>query len=113
MAAFSQLDWTRFDVWAAVAMEGVTVVDQPHREACRSWLRENDYSLNAIDFGAGIGMAMVELGRLFRWQEQFGYELTSDSRNLDALRDGFDLDLPPGAGHAFELLNADVAYVED
>ncbi len=113
MAAFSQLDWTRFDVWAAVAMDGVVVVDKAHRKSCKEWLRRHDYSTDSVDFESGVGPAVVEVGRLFRWQEQFGYELTSDSRNLDALRDGFEFDLKPGTGQVFELLNADVAYVED
>jgi len=113
MAAFDQLDWTRFDVWAAVAMEGVAVVEIAQRQACHAWLRQYNYTINSIDFAEGIGPAVVALGEQFRWEEQFGYELAADSRNLDALRDGFEFDLKPGQGHVFELLNADVAHRED
>ena len=113
MAAFDQLDWTRFDVWAAVATEGVAVVETAHRDACRAWLREHGYALTSIDFAEGVGPAVVALGELFRWEEQFGYRLAADSRNLDALRDGFEFNLAPGQGHVLELLNAEVAHRED
>ena len=93
MAAFDELDWTRFDVWAAVALEGVVVVENSHRDACRRWLLQNDYTLSSIDFARGIGPAIVSLDELFRWEEQFGYRLTPEKRNLDALRDGFEFDL--------------------
>jgi hypothetical protein len=113
MAAFAELDWTRFDVWAAVAMEGVAVVNSAHREACLAWLQQHGYAVTSIDFALGVGPAVVALGEKLCWEEQFGYRLTTDSRNLDALRDGFDFDLKPGEGHALELLNGDVAHRED
>jgi hypothetical protein len=113
MAAFDELDWTRFDVWAAVALHGVVVVKPDHRDACHTWLRQHDYALTSIDFAQGIGPAVVALGEQFRWEEQFGYRLTAEKRNLDALRDGFEFDLQPGQGHVLELLNADAAHRED
>jgi hypothetical protein len=113
MSAFDELDWTSFDVWAAVALEGVVVVETADRASCHSWLREHDYALTTIDFAQGISPAIVALGELFRWEEQFGYRLTPEKRNLDALRDGFEFDLKPGQGHVLELLGADVAYRED
>ena len=113
MAAFAELDWTRFDVWAAVAMEGVAVVEPAHREACLDWLRQHDYAVTSIDFTLGVSPAVVALGEKFRWEEQFGYRLAPESRNLNALRDGFELDLKAGQGHVLELLNAEVAHCED
>jgi hypothetical protein len=113
MAAFVELDWTRFDVWATVAMEGVAVVEVARREACLAWLRQHDYAVCSIDFAQGVGPAVVALGEKLRWEEQFGYTLAPDSRNLDALRDGFEFDLKPGQGHVLELLNAEVALRED
>jgi hypothetical protein len=113
MAAFSELDWSRFDVWAVVAMEGIAVVEAAHREGCLAWLRRHDYTINSIDFGKGIGPAVVALGELFHWQEQFGYSLAAHNRKLDALRDGFEFGMKPGQGHVLELLDADVAYRED
>jgi hypothetical protein len=44
---------------------------------------------------------------------QFGYKLKPESRNLNALRDGFDFDLKPGQGHVLEVLNVEVAHRED
>lgn len=113
MAAFDELDWTRFDVWAAVAMEGVAVVNTAHRDACHAWLRQHGYALTSIDFVEGVGPAVVAIGEQFRWEEQFGYKLAAEKCNLDALRDGFEFDLKPGQGHVLELLNAEVAHHED
>ena len=113
MAAFVELDWTRFDVWAVVAMGGVAVVKSEHREACLAWLRQHDYAVTSVDFGLGVSLAVGTLGEKFRWEEQFGYRLMPESRNLDALRDGFDFNLKPGEGHVLELLNAEVAHRED
>ena len=113
MAAFDQLDWTRFDVWAAVAMEGVAVVEIARRDACHAWLGEHGYTVTSVDFAQGVGPAVMALGEKFRWEEQFGYRLTAERRNLDALRDGFEFDLKPGQGHVLELLNSDVAHKED
>jgi hypothetical protein len=113
MAAFSKLDWQRFDVWAIVAMGGISVVDLKHQQSCHAWLQRNDYTVNSIDFGKGIGPAVSAFSTLFHWQEQFGYELDSGSRNLDALRDGFHFSIKPGQGHMLELVNAEVAYQED
>lgn len=113
MAAFAELDWTRFDVWATVALEGVAVVEPAHHLACLAWLRQHNYAVTSIDFAMGIGPAVAALGETLRWGEQFGYRLAPDSRNLDALRDGFEFDLKPGTGHVLELLNAEVAQHED
>jgi hypothetical protein len=113
MPAFAELDWTRFDVWAAVTMEGVAVVEAPRREACLTWLRQHDYAVSSLDFAEGIGAAVVALGVMLRWEKQFGYKLKPESRNLNALRDGFEFDLKPGQGHVLEVLNAEVAHRED
>jgi hypothetical protein len=64
MPAFAELDWTRFDVWAAVAMGGVAVVEDSRREACLTWLRHHDYVVSSIDFAEGIGTAVVALGEM-------------------------------------------------
>jgi hypothetical protein len=49
---------------------------------------------------------------LFRWVEQFGYRLSDGSRNLNALRDGFDFDVPLSGGLVFELLQPDTLLAE-
>ncbi|HEV2294130.1 MAG TPA: hypothetical protein VGR35_09750 [Tepidisphaeraceae bacterium] len=94
-------------------MEGVAVVEAARRDACHMWLRQHDYALTSVDFARGVGPAVVALGEQLRWEDQFGYKLTPEKRNLDALREGFEFDLKPGQGQVLELLNADVAHRED
>jgi hypothetical protein len=114
MAAFDEIDYTRFDVRAAVECEGVVVVDRSHRDSCLEWLEREDYEVESIDFRQGIAAAVPEINELFRWKEQFGYELSADrAPGLDALRDGFEFDLQPGERKVLELKNADVAYREN
>lgn len=113
MAAFDSLDGSHFDVWATVFMGGVAVVETARRDACHAWLRQHNYGLTSLDFAQGIGPAIVVLGERFHWEEQFGYKLTAQKRNLDALRDGFEFGLKPGQGHVLEMLNAEVAHRED
>ena len=114
MAAFEEIDYTRFDCSAAVECEGVAVVDKEHRESCLAWLRREGYGIESIDFGQGIAAAVPKINDLFRWEEQFGYELRADcAPGLDALRDGFEFELQPGEGKVLELKNADVAYREN
>jgi hypothetical protein len=84
-----------------------------HREACLAWLRRHDYAVTSIDFALGVSPAVVALGEKFRREEQFGYRLAPESRNLNALRDGFEFDLKPGQGHVLEVLNAEVANREN
>jgi hypothetical protein len=60
-----------------------------------------------------LAEAIPELGRTLGWEEQFGYALGPDSRNLDALRDGFAFDIPEGGGRVFEIVRADLAWRED
>jgi hypothetical protein len=50
---------------------------------------------------------------MLKWQQQFGYTLTADNRNLNALRDGFEFNVPKDGGKVFELNRADVAWQED
>ena len=113
MAAFAHLDWTRFDVWSILAGSGIGCIESNQREKCNSWLAENGYSRNTIDFTGGIGPAVLEFGRMFHWEEQFGYTLRAESRNLDALRDGFQFELSGNQGMVLEFLNAEAAYRED
>ena len=111
--AFSELDWTRFDCWAVVTCRGVAVVDPAHIQSYRTWLQRHDYAITSLDFDGGLDPVVSTLGRLLRWEEQFGYILSGDSRNLAALRDGFEFRVRPGHGMVFELLNTDIAHSED
>lgn len=113
MGAFAELDWSRIDVWAIVASGGVATIDERRRDRCLAWLRRQGYGIESIDCAGGLDVAIPELGRLLRWEDEFGYSLRAQNRNLNALRDGFDFDVPAGGGKVFELVRADVAWKED
>jgi hypothetical protein len=114
MAAFDELDFTAFDFDAIVVQGGITVVDAEHRESCLASLRRQSYAIESIDFRQGIGPAYLTMNDLFRWEENFGYQLRwHEGSSLDALRDGFEFDLQPGEGKVLELRGADDAYRED
>lgn len=112
-SAFDDLNWARFDLWAIANNRGITVLAEEFREPCHQWLGRENYIVSTIDFEKGVGPAVVALGNLFRWEEEFGYVLRGDSRNLDALDDGFEFPFSDGHGHVLELLNAEVAQTED
>ncbi len=115
MAAFTddQIDWSRIDVQAIVGHHGLAVIDIPRRTGCQEWLRQHGYRLDQLDCTVGIDSLVERVGQMFRWEEQFGYRLSSDSRNLDALRDGFDVDVPASCGVVLELLQPDLILRED
>jgi len=112
-AAFIELDWRRIDVWAIVAWSGVTTIELRRLESCRNWLRNHGYETAAFDCSSGLKNAIPELGRLLNWQQQFGYSLDPEKRNLDALRDGFAFDIPAAGGQVLEITRPDVAWRED
>jgi hypothetical protein len=114
MAAFDELDFTRFDFDAVVVGLGIAVVETAHRESCLASLRRQGYGIDSLDFRDGIESAAPQINELFRWEEQFGYEFTAeDGLNLDALRDGFEFELQPGEGRVLELRGAEEAFHED
>lgn len=114
MAAFDELDFTAFDFDAVVVRGGITVVDAEHRESCLASLRRQGYTIESIDFREGIGPAYLTMNDLFRWEENFGYELRwHEGSSLDALGDGFEFDLQPGEGKVLELRGAEDAHRED
>jgi hypothetical protein len=113
LAAFESLDWKRIDVCGIVSGGGIATIDERRRDACLHWLRRNGYGIDSFDCGAGVGQLVVELGRFFRWEEQFGYALGRDSRNLNALRDGFEFEISEAGGRVMELLRADLAWREE
>ena len=114
MAAFEELDFTRFDFDAVVGNLGIAVVDPEHRESCFASLRRQGYGIDSLDFRDGIASAAPQINELFRWEEQFGYEFSAEGGlNLDALRDGFEFELQPGEGRVLEIRGAEEAYDED
>ncbi len=113
MAAFIDIDWRRIDVCAIVASGGLATVEDRRHPACRKWLLRNGYQIDTFDCRPGLAVAIPELGRTLCWEQQFGYSLRSDNRNLDALRDGFEFDALEGGGRVFEIIGADRAAQED
>lgn len=113
MAAFTELDWNRFDVSAIVDSKGIISIDERRRNKCLGWLNRNGYEVESIDCSLGLTHAIPELGRMLNWQQQFGYTLTADNRNLNALRDGFKFNVPKDGGKVFKLNRADMAWQED
>jgi hypothetical protein len=112
MPAFNNLDWDRIDVTAIVAHSGLAIIPERRHSACREWLVHQGYQIDTFDCRPGLAVAIPELGRRLRWEKRFGYALTPDSRNLDALRDGFTFDCSEG-GRVFEIVQADLAWEED
>jgi hypothetical protein len=113
VAAFAELDWKRIDVRAIVAFSGLASIDERRHQACRDWLARQGYAFDTFDCRTGLSVAIPELGRLLRWEEQFGYALDSDRCNLDAVEDGFLFDIPEGGGRVFEIVRADLGWQED
>lgn len=110
MTAFTELDWIRVDVLAIVAFWGIATIGERRRSKCPDWLQRNGYEIESLDCGQELAQAIPELGRMLRWQQQFGYALGPENRNLDALRDGFEFEVPDVGGKAFEIVRADAAW---
>jgi hypothetical protein len=113
VAAFVELDWSRIDVEGIVAFGGLATIDDPRRPACRAWLARHGYRVDTFDCRPGLSVAVPELGRLLSWEERFGYSLEADNRNLDALRDGFEFDIPDAGGQVFEIVGGEFVWQED
>jgi hypothetical protein len=112
VAPFDALDWRRFDVHAVVNGRGIAVIGPTQAGACRSWLERHGYSVEAWDFGTGVDRAVAYIGQRLRWEEQFGYALPANSRNLDALRDGFLSDSWHSDAFVLEIDGAETAWRE-
>jgi hypothetical protein len=114
MPAFEQVDWGRpdFEIIASFHRRGVSAIDIEEREVWHNWLTANHYALVTFDFGDGLYNAVTAMGTYFRWEEQFGYALEPRSRDLEALHDGFEFDVPKG-GLVLELLGGEPAWRED
>jgi hypothetical protein len=113
MTPFATLEWTRLDVDALVNGRGIAVIDSARVDQCRSWLLRQGYAVEKWCFDGGIAPAVTHLGRRLRWEIQFGYTLDPQSRNLDALRDGFLSDEWNSDALVLEVHHAEVAWRED
>ena len=98
MAAFETLEWRRLDVTAIVTFGGVATLDEPRREACRAWLERQGYQIHTLDGASGLARVLPTLKSDVSVEEQFGYALSLERRNLNALRDGFGYKHRPKAG---------------
>jgi hypothetical protein len=113
VSAFADLDWSRIDVTGIVTFGGLASIDVRRHQACLEWLIRQRYRIDTFDCRPGLSVAIPELGRLLCWEEQFGYVLGPNCRNLNALRDGFEFEIDEGGGRVFELIRADLAWQED
>lgn len=113
MASFSTLDWRRLDTFAILAGRGLATLEPGSTAAGAAWLKTHHYRTIPLDFSQGISPVVSLLGKILSWSEQFGYELTGDSRNLAALHDGFHMDVPENGGLALEITAFDQALKED
>jgi len=110
MTSFTTLNWDAPDVWGIVVGRGVSTVETGSLGAYEDWLTSNGYSVLEFCFAGGISPVVAQLGVYFRWQQQFGYELEADSRNLAALRDGFEIET---SNLVFKLSSYESAIQED
>lgn len=111
---FLEIDYTRFDYWAIVTCRGVVTVEAAASERCREWLLSNQYEVTTFDFRSGISPVVASLGEMLRWEEQFGYSLSPESRHLDALRDGyFDYPVADEGGAVTIFEGFEQAWKED
>jgi hypothetical protein len=113
VSAFTDLDFQRIDVTAIVTFGGLATIDEKRHKSCREWLKKNDYAIDTLDCRQGLADAVTELGKLLRWEKQFGHELESDSRDVDVLREGFEFEISEGGGRVLEILRPDQAWRED
>lgn len=112
-AAFSQLDWQRIDVQGIVNWGGLAMIEEARHAACRDWLLCRGYTIDTIDCRRGLGHAIPALGRLFRWEERFGYSLEIGVPSFASLRDGFEFEIPAGGGHVLELIRPERIWTDD
>jgi len=113
MAVFEELDWRRLDTFALVVGRGVCSIESECATAAASWLDRNAYAVERLDFSAGIGPVVESLGRRLNWENEFGYRLEANSRNLAALHDGFHFDVPAAGGLVLEIISLETALGED
>ncbi len=118
MAAFTEdehgcIDWHRLDVRAIVSQNGLATIDETLRAECTAWLKQNEYRVDTIDCARGITEFLKTLGALIRWEEKFSSQLEKGNRSLDALNDGFQIDVPATGGVVLELVRPDLILQEN
>ncbi len=112
-AAFTEkeLEWRRPDAFSLIQTQGLVTTTHPDADALRTWFRERGYAFFSVDCSKGERDVRRQLGECFRWMDQFGYALDEDGKgNLNAVRDGFDFEVPLPGGLVLELLQPEVAW---
>jgi hypothetical protein len=115
MAAFTdeQIDWRRLDVSALIVDFGLATIDESRWDDCRAWLQSERYRIEQLDCAAGMQALLPQLGMKLHWKEQFGYKIEDGKQSLDALKDGFEFDVPSSGGVVLELVRPDVIWREN
>jgi hypothetical protein len=113
MAAFDRIDWSALDFHAIAAHRGIATIERDQVQRCRQWLDAHRYQHIELNFDSGISPVVAELGVMLGWEEQFGYCLSGESRNLNALRDGFAFTPPEQGGFVLWLRGFETAWKED
>jgi hypothetical protein len=114
VAAFADLDWRRIDTWAiAGSSGGLATIDEHRHASCREWLLRREYAIDSLDCRSGLAEAIPALGTLLCWKQKFGYSLGPTDRSLNALRDGFEFNIPENGCRVLEIVRADLAWLED
>ncbi|HXU07177.1 MAG TPA: hypothetical protein VN903_39760 [Polyangia bacterium] len=109
MSAFTsedELDWRRIDVAGIVTHAGIASVRETELEDCLRWLAAEKYDVARLDVAGGFREIRRQLGEMFSWSAQFGYQLDDGSEvppNLDALRDGFGFAASPSERRVLSL----------
>lgn len=113
MTAFTELEWHRLDMWALLVGRGIVTVEEKLLQQCSAWLSTKRYETVTLEFSRGVSPAMAELGRLLRWEEQFGRAFDPTSRDIDLLRGGFLLNVPAKGGLVLCLQDFEQAWSEE
>lgn len=109
MATFDDIDWSRLDASALISGHGIATITADDRQRALAWLGTESYVIKPVDFSQGLGPATATLNTLLAWEAQFGYVLDEEV-GLDALRDGFILDVPVDGGLVLHLIGLDFAW---
>ena len=99
MAVFStqEYDYGRFD-FNTIISGGLATVAQHEQSKHLAWLTRHGYEVTSLDCTLGIKEMVRTFGRLFSWEENFGYSIENGSVNLSALSDGFGFSVSETGG---------------
>jgi hypothetical protein len=108
-----EISWRRPDVDALLQKGGLCAIDVSDASAVETWLEREGYGLLSLDCSGGFQELLRQIGALFRWEDQFGYRLEEASGNLNAVRDGFEIPVPPSGRVVLVIHDADALEERD